>query len=81
MPATPLSTCLRQLEKAEVPVASDKYPECENCVNREFDPFACEDCEDADNYEPEDSAADDFEESVDMNISEFKHYWENNGNE
>lgn len=82
MPAMPLSICSRQSEKAETPVASNKFPECETCVNREFDPFACEECEDADLYEPEDEGAADYAEAVDMNISEFKHYWEtNNGNE
>jgi len=30
------------------------YPECKSCVNGEFDPFACETCEDGSNYEPYD---------------------------
>lgn len=30
-----------------------KFPECESCINRELDPFACDDCTDANNYEPD----------------------------
>jgi hypothetical protein len=29
-----------------------QYPECENCVNREHDPFQCEECEGGDRFEP-----------------------------
>ena len=81
MPATPLSIFLKQAAQAETPVKCDKYPECETCINREFDPFACEDCEDGSNYEPEDD--DDYEDtdSEDMNITEFKQYWESNSYE
>ena len=30
------------------------YPECESCINGEFDPFECDDCEDGSNWEGED---------------------------
>lgn len=43
---------------------SGDYPECDTCINREHDPFACEDCDEGSNYEPEDTEDedDDFEE-------------------
>ncbi|MDR9847036.1 hypothetical protein [Herbaspirillum huttiense] len=31
------------------------YDECDSCVNAEFDPFECDDCEDGSNWEPFDS--------------------------
>lgn len=34
---------------------SNKYPECATCLNRENDPFECEDCEDGDLYIDEDA--------------------------
>ena len=34
--------------------AAFKYPECEFCINHVMDPFACDDCEDGDNFEPDD---------------------------
>ena len=40
------------------------YPECDSCLNREYDPFECEECVDADHYIPED------EEGVDDAASE-----------
>lgn len=27
------------------------YPGCDSCVNRELDPFQCDDCEDESNWE------------------------------
>lgn len=59
-------------EKAE----SMKYPECEGCINRELDPFQCEDCEDACNFEPYEDDFDD-DDVEDMTIDEFKEYWRN----
>jgi hypothetical protein len=35
------------------------YPECANCVNRRFDPFACQDCHDGDKFLPDDIETDD----------------------
>jgi hypothetical protein len=56
--------------------AEDKFPECESCINRKFDPEMCEDCEDACNYEPGDDEEDFFEDDTeDMTIQEFKVFW------
>lgn len=41
---------------------SGKYPECDTCINREFDPFQCESCNNGSNYEPEDDGEDTVEE-------------------
>jgi len=30
------------------------WPECNSCINREFDPFKCENCAAGGNYESED---------------------------
>lgn len=40
-----------------------RFAECATCINREFDPFQCQDCTDASNYEPEDEG--DEPESMD----------------
>ena len=50
----------------------NKFPECEDCINRELDPFQCESCEDACNFEPYDDESESFET---MTISEFKDFW------
>jgi hypothetical protein len=34
----------------------NKYEECETCINKEYDPFQCETCEDGSNYESDDDA-------------------------
>lgn len=44
-----------------------RFAECRTCINREFDPFQCETCEDASNYEPEEEG-DDIE---DIDYGEF----------
>lgn len=31
-----------------------RFPDCENCINKEYDPFQCERCEDGSNCELED---------------------------
>lgn len=54
----------------------DKYPECANCINRELDPFECEDCDDASNFEPYEED-EDMEDSEEMTLEEFKEYWRN----
>lgn len=46
-----------------------KYAECDSCINREYDPFECESCEDASNFEPYDDDMDDEESS--MSYSDF----------
>jgi len=51
----------------------DPFPECANCINKELDPFQCETCEDACNYEPYEDEDDDEGES--MTIAEFKEFW------
>ena len=51
----------------------DKFPECAECMNKEFDPFQCDTCEDACNFEPYEDDYDDSSES--MSISEFKEFW------
>lgn len=42
------------------------FPDCASCINREHDPFECEDCEDASNWEgdglEEEQNEDTFEE-------------------
>lgn len=43
------------------------FPECATCLNREFDPFQCKDCEDASNYEPEEEG-----DSEDISYEDFK---------
>lgn len=30
-----------------------KFPECEDCINKECDPFRCENCVNGDHYEGE----------------------------
>lgn len=45
------------------------YEHCESCINKELDPFQCEECEDGSNYEPEDGDEEDFEE--DMEYADF----------
>ena len=45
-----------------------EFPECGSCINREHDPFQCDDCEDASNYEP-DEDSDSYEE---MTYEDFK---------
>ena len=58
--------------------AVDKFPECENCLNRIYDTEMCDDCEDACNYEPGDDEDDFFEDdSEEMTIQEFKEFWKN----
>lgn len=50
---------------------SRDYPECDTCINREYDPFACEDCNDGSNYEPEDSEEDDSLDSDELPYNKF----------
>jgi hypothetical protein len=42
--------------------ANGGYPECDSCLNREFDPFQCESCDDGSNYEPEEEMAEEFDD-------------------
>lgn len=55
-----------------IEMSGNKYEACKDCVNREFDPFECDDCVDADNFEPYDDEEEGCEE---MTISEFAEYW------
>jgi hypothetical protein len=53
------------------------YPECGSCINREHDPFECDDCDDASNYIPDEDDFDDMVRPDDgdfdvMSWSEFK---------
>lgn len=52
MPATLSFICANDL-KFDMARGNKGYPECESCVNREFDPFQCDSCEDGSNYESE----------------------------
>jgi len=74
MPAMPLFTsCPRKNDPVK---AEDRFEECDGCINRKYDPEQCDECEDADHFEPyeeEDSLHD--EESEDMTIEQFKEYW------
>lgn len=53
----------------------DKFPECADCMNREFDPFQCESCEDACNFEPYEDEDQSEDSGQEMTISEFKDFW------
>lgn len=78
MPATPLFTSLPR--KTDPVKAEDRFEECDSCINRKFDPEQCVDCDEADNFEPYDDDEEDSlhdEESEDMTIEQFKHYWRN----
>lgn len=50
-----------------------KYEECRRCVNHEFDPFQCEDCDKASNFEAKEPDDEDFYQE--MSISEFAEVW------
>ena len=43
------------------------YPECEGCINDEFDPFQCDSCINGSNYEGED----DDESNDELSYEEF----------
>ncbi len=45
-------SCLFAIVLEPEQVKADKFDFCGTCINRELDPFECEDCEDGDNYEP-----------------------------
>lgn len=80
MPATRWFTSFlgKKSSKDDPVKAQDKFPECENCINRHFDPDQCDTCEDACNYEPGDDEEDFFEDdSETMTIQEFKSFWNN----
>lgn len=49
----------------------NKFDICEQCSNLEFDPFACEDCEDGELFEPMDRISDDDLQSDEMTYGEF----------
>jgi len=77
MRVTPLFTSLPRKTEDTVK-AEDKFEECDSCINRKYDPDMCEDCDEADNFEPyddEDSLYD--EETEDMTIGQFKEFWRN----
>lgn len=74
MPEMPSSTSSRE-QKAEEVKGMNKFPECEDCMNKAFDPFQCEECEDACNFEPYESEEDRSVE--DMSIHEFVEFWRN----
>lgn len=42
------------------------FEECDSCLNREHDPFECDDCEDASNYIPENDEGD-YDSATDTN--------------
>lgn len=59
MPATRWFTCWAGCAMAPKPVKGSKgYPECRRCLNAEFDPFACEDCDKGSKFEPVDDGED-----------------------
>lgn len=70
MPATLLFISSRS---AEAPVPKKAKcggggPECEGCLNAEFDPERCEDCVDGSNYESDD----DYDRTDDMTVDDFR---------
>ncbi|UUZ75502.1 hypothetical protein LP414_27690 [Polaromonas sp. P1(28)-13] len=43
------------------------YPGCDSCINREHDPFQCEECDDESNWEGDEfGEADDVVEDISM---------------
>jgi len=56
MPATLLFICSKKPKNKEEKLEMGDFEECETCINREFDPFQCDSCEDASNYESEDNS-------------------------
>ena len=44
------------------------YPGCDSCINKEYDPFECEDCDDESNWEGDES---DEGEMEDISVSDF----------
>lgn len=48
------------------------FPECEQCFNRENDPAICDDCEDADCFEPDDEDCDVEEDLAYIAIEVYK---------
>jgi hypothetical protein len=46
-------------------------------MNKAFDPFQCEECEDACNFEPYEEEEDRTSDVEDMTIEEFKDFWRN----
>lgn len=78
MQAMPWSICSQR--KTDTVKAEDKYEECDSCINRKYDPEQCEDCDEADNFEPyddEDEGSLHDEEAEEMTIEQFKDYWRN----
>lgn len=55
MPATLSFICSGRL-KSSVMGGKSRYPECDSCINREFDPFQCAECKNGSNYEGEDDS-------------------------
>lgn len=75
MPGMRLSiSCLNSSVEESTP-QMNKFPECEDCMNKSFDPFQCEDCEDACNFEPYEDEEDSGSDAEDMTIEEFKDFW------
>lgn len=47
-----------------------KFPECRICINREFDPFQCDSCENGSNLETQE-VNDQENDTEEMTITEF----------
>lgn len=69
MPATLLYICSKS-SKDDAMTVKCRYPECDSCINKEFDPFQCDTCEDGSNYESED-------DSEELTYAEFKDLFRN----
>ncbi len=72
MPVTPWFMCARTPNSEPQMACRNKYPECANCINREYDPFQCDDCEDASNFESDSDDDDAFDNSEELSFDEFK---------
>jgi hypothetical protein len=48
-----------------MPHPKREFPECVDCINKEFDPFQCETCIDGSNFEGED------DDSEELTYAEF----------
>ena len=54
-------------------MTAKRFPECDRCVNYEYDPFECESCVKGDGFEPQ--GPEDENIYDEMTISEFAEVW------
>ena len=71
MPVTRLPICANDSNAKAEMSKCNKYDECDDCSNLEYDPFACEECVDLSNFEPYDRQDDESLVCDEMPYSEF----------